>query len=273
MYTVATIETGRFSLDGGAMFGVVPKTLWERAYTHADVKNRIPMAARALLLQGNGRVILVDTGNSPYMSEKQREIYGIDFAEYSIEHSLQEHNLAANQVTDVILTHLHFDHTGGSVTPDGPRFANARYYVQKQHVEWARNPTLKDRASFEQAMYEPLFEHGVIELTDGPGQVLPGISVRLAHGHTPFLQTVLAETDKGKVFFPADLFPTAAHLQPAYGMGYDNYPLTTLAEKQAIYHEMIEDKWLVVFEHDAIRKAGYVQMGQRAPELGQSVDF
>lgn len=271
MYTVKTVETCRFGLDGGAMFGVVPKTLWERAYAQADAKNRIPMAARALLLQGNGRNVLVDTGNSPFMKEKQLEIYGIDFSEFTIEGSLKAHGLTTDDITDVILTHVHFDHAGGAIVNGEPRFAKAQYYVQKEHLAWARNPSLKDRASFESYMYEPLADHGVLQLVEGEGEILPGISARLMHGHTPFMQAILAQTDKGKVFFPADLFPTAAHIPSAYGMAYDNHPLTTIKEKQGIYEELVGDRWLVVFEHDALRTAGYVVMTDKGPQLGETL--
>lgn len=273
MYKVNTLETCRFGLDGGAMFGVVPKTLWERAYAPSDSKNRIPMAARVLLLRGQGRVILVDTGNSPFMEEKLLNIYGIDFSEFTLEGSLKEVGVMPSEVTDVILTHLHFDHAGGAVAGQLPRFTNAVYHVQKQHLEWARKPELKDRASFDSSMFEPLVEHGVINLIEGEGEVLPGVSVRLAHGHTSHMQMVLAKTEKGTVFFPADLFPTAAHLPLPYGMAYDNHPLITIAEKKAIYSEMIEERWAVVFEHDSLRKAGYVESSAKGPALGEVLDL
>lgn len=271
MYELVTLETCRFGLDGGAMFGVVPKSLWERAYTQPDVRNRIPMAARILLLRNADRTVIVDTGNSPFMPSKLLDIYGMDFSQYSLEQSLAQQGIRPEDVTDVILTHLHFDHAGGAVVDGAPRFPNATYHVQQQHLAWARNPTQKDRASFDPTMFEPLVEHGVMSLVEGDGELLPGIHVRCMHGHTPFMQTVLAQTDRGQVFFPADLFPTAAHIPAPYGMGYDNYPLTTLQEKMDVYEELIGERWLVVFEHDALRAAGYVVQGAKGPELGDTV--
>ena len=179
-YQVDLLETCRFGLDGGAMFGVVPKSLWERAYATADSRNRIPMAARALLIRGKGKTIVVDTGNSPFMAEKLLDIYGIDFSQYSFEASLQRVGVNAEDVTDVILTHLHFDHAGGAVIQaDGefmPRFTNAKYYVQKRHLDWARKPSVKDRASFMPEYYEPLVNHSVLELLDGDGELFPTVS-------------------------------------------------------------------------------------------------
>ncbi len=270
-YTVSTLETCRFGLDGGAMFGVVPKTLWERAYTRADDRNRIPMAARALLIQGDNRVVIVDTGNSPFMDPKLLDIYGIDFSEYTLQGSLANKGLTVTDVTDVILTHLHFDHVGGAMDVNGPRFPNARYYVQKEHLAWARNPSLKDRASFDSRMFEPLANNGVLHLTDGEGEVLPGITVKPVHGHTPFMQTVQVQTEAGVVFYPADLFPTGAHVPAAYGMAYDNQPLVTIQEKVALYEQMIAEQWIVVFEHDALRTAAKVINGPKGPTLGETI--
>ncbi len=276
LYTATLVETCRFGLDGGAMFGVVPKTLWERAYAPADARNRIPMAARALLLRSDEFTILVDTGNSPFMPEKLLDIYGIDFSQYSLEASLAALNVAPEHVTHVILTHLHFDHVGGAVirsTEWQPRFPNARYFVQKKHLDWARNPSVKDKASFEPTMFEPLAINGYLELTDGNGEVLPGISVRTLHGHTPYMQAVVAETLQGTIFYPADLFPTSAHVPPAYGMAYDNEPLRTIAEKQMLYDEIIGSNWTVVFEHDAFCPAARIEQGQKSPRVGELVEL
>ncbi|MDZ4744785.1 MAG: MBL fold metallo-hydrolase [bacterium] len=277
-YKVDVLETGRFALDGGAMFGVVPKPLWERAYTHADMRNRIPMAAKALLLRSEERTIVVDTGNSPFMHTKLLDIYGIDFGTYTIEQSLHALGVRAEDVTDVILTHLHFDHVGGAIVKNAagesvPRFPNAWYHVQKEHFDWASAPTEKDRASFMPEMYLPLIEHGRLEFLDGPGELFPMVHVDLAFGHTAALQTVRVSDGANTVYYPADLMPTGAHIGIAYGMGYDNFPLTTMAEKKKILPVIVDEQWLVVFEHDALRQSATVVMGDRGPMLGPEVSI
>jgi glyoxylase-like metal-dependent hydrolase (beta-lactamase superfamily II) len=273
-YTISLLETCRFGLDGGAMFGVVPKTLWEKAYTIADAANRIPMAAKILCIRGNGRCILIDTGNSPFMPEKLAHIYKMDFTEFSIDSSLMSNGIAANDVTDVIFTHLHFDHCGGAMLSDGtPRFPNARHYVQKEHYEWALNPSEKDRASFMPEMYQPLYDMGLLELIDGPGELFPGISVLPLYGHTKAMQAVKVSDGTNTVFFPADLMPTGAHVQVPYVMGYDNFPLTAIEEKKRLLPQMIDEEWVVVFEHDALRDAARVRMGNKGPILSDPISL
>ncbi len=271
---ITVLETCRFGLDGGAMFGVVPKTLWERAYAPADEKNRIPMAAKVLLVRRDNRVILVDTGNCPWMQPKFLDIYGISFSEYSLEMSLRQHNIAPEDVTDVLLTHLHFDHVGGAVLHDGtPRFPNARYTVQKEHLDWARNPTEKDRASFLPEMFEPLVHHGVLDVLDGPEEVFPGIFVEPLYGHTTAMQSVRIVEADTTYFYPADLMPTGAHIGVPYVMGYDNHPLTTIQEKKRLLPTIIDEGWIVVFEHDALRDASRIIMGAKGPQLSDPISL
>lgn len=252
------------------MFGVVPKALWERAYNPADTRNRIPMAAKVLLLVSEERTILVDTGNCPWMSEKLRDIYDIRFDQFSLEDSLRTYGLMTSDVTDVLLTHLHFDHVGGATLEDGdPRFPNARYYVQGSQLEWARKPTEKDRASFTGEMYEPLVNSGVVELLDGEGEVLPGVYVSPVHGHTQAMQTVRVSDGHSTLFFPADLMPTAAHISIPYGMAYDNHPLRTIEEKRNVLPRIVEEEWIVVFEHDALRDAARITMTEKGPAVSE----
>ena len=208
-YTIDLLETCRFGLDGGAMFGVVPKTLWERAYAPADGKNRIPMAAKVLCIRGNDRCILVDTGNSPFMPPKLADIYGLDFSRFTIDGSLAKLGLRPADVTDVIFTHLHFDHAGGAMLEDGTaRFANARHYVQREQYQWAAHPTEKDKASFVSSMYEPLAHAGCLELLDGPGEIFPGIDVLPLYGHSKAMQAVRIRDGATTLLFPADPMPT-----------------------------------------------------------------
>lgn len=270
-YEIFFVETCRFGLDGGAMFGVVPKNLWQRAYADGDDKNRIPMAAKVMVIRGEGRVILVDTGNSPFMPPKQLEIYGIDFSQFSIDGGLAEWGIQPEDVTDVILTHLHFDHVGGAVVVKDnerfPRFPNAWYHVQKEHFDWAVQPSEKDRASFLPDMFLPLVDAGRLSFTEGHSEVFPMISVDRLYGHTSAMQSVTISDGITTVYHAADLFPTSAHVGTAWGMAYDNFPLTTLDEKKRILPRIIEEEWIVVFEHDAFRDAGKIVMGQKGPEV------
>ncbi|MBS1560280.1 MAG: MBL fold metallo-hydrolase [Bacteroidetes bacterium] len=270
-YTLDILESGHFGLDGGAMFGVVPKTLWERAYAPADALNRIPMMARCLLLRSAERTILVDTGNTPLMPEKLQKIYGMDFSRVTLQASMARLGVTPEDVTDVVLTHLHFDHTGGSVQRVDetymPAFTNARYYVQAEHWNWALHPTEKDRASFMTEFFLPLQEHGVLQLLDGPGEVLPHVHVELHNGHTKAMQSVRISDGSQTVFFPADVMPTGGHIAVPYVMGYDNFPLTSIQEKKLLLPRIVDEEWLVVFEHDALRQAARIVMGQKGPQL------
>jgi glyoxylase-like metal-dependent hydrolase (beta-lactamase superfamily II) len=254
------------------MFGVVPKTLWERAYASADEKNRIPMAAKVLCIRGNGRCILVDTGNSPFMPEKLAAIYGLDFSSFTIEASLAEVGLSPDDVTDVVFTHLHFDHAGGAMLSDGTsRFSKARHYVQKDHYQWALSPTEKDKASFIGETYEPLLHAGQLELLDGPGELFPGIDVLPLYGHTEAMQALRISDGDTTLFFPADLMPTSAHIPVPYVMGYDNFPLTTIEEKKSLLTRIIDEKWIVVFEHDANLDAARIAAGDKGPVISERI--
>lgn len=253
-YTLTSIETGRFALDGGAMFGVVPKNLWSRT-NPPDEENRIPMAMRALLIQGMGKNILVDTGMGEKYDEKSRKIYKLDNSGSSLLSSLTSVGVGVNDITDVIQTHLHFDHCGGSVskTPDGtliPTFPNAKHYVQKENLAWARKPTEKDRASYLKDDWEPLAAEGMLEEVDGEGELFPGIHLHIFHGHTKAQQLPRITDGTNHLFFCADLFPTKAHINIPYIMGYDNFPLTTLQEKKTNIPRMYEEKWRLFLEHD-----------------------
>jgi len=264
--TINLIDTGDFALDGGAMFGVVPKNLWSKAYHAPDEQNRIPMKACALLVRGSfhgkERVILIDTGNGNKFPEKLAAIYKIDHSRTSLERSLAAHSVAPADVTDVILTHLHFDHAGGATSLVGgkivPKFPNAKYYVQKDHLAWAQSPADKDRASFMKDDFEPLRAEGLLELVDGDGELFEGITLVQAHGHTSALQTIKIQRGEQKIFYPADLIPTTAHVPVPYVMAYDNHPLQTIEEKKRVLPELSEDGWIVVFQHDGFVNAAMI---------------
>lgn len=252
-YELHAIETGRFGLDGGAMFGVVPKALWEKT-NPPDEKNRIELAARALLLVGGGKKILIDVGNGSKYDEKLRSIFKIDSSQYNLTSSLKKFNITPSDITDVILTHLHFDHAGGSTYREGaevkPTFPKAKYYVQREHWRAATNPTERDRASFMSEDFVPLQFHSVLEYTEGEGEILPGVSVRLVHGHTPALQCPLITDGTTTVFYCADLIPTTSHIALPWIMAYDLRPLITLEEKKTILNQAVDESWIIFFEHD-----------------------
>ncbi len=269
------LHTGSFALDGGAMFGVVPKNLWSKAYNIGDDQNRIPMRAPSLLVRFDDRICLIDTGNGTKWNEKLAALYKIDNSLSTLEQSLATHELTPSDIPDVILTHLHFDHAGGSTkVVDGkviPTFPNARYHVQKDHLTHALKPYDKDRASFMKENFEPLIAEGMINHVEGDGELFPGISVRTMFGHTTALQTVLIDGGTSKVFFAADLFPTSAHIALPYVMAYDNQPLQSIEEKKRILPQATEEEWTVIFGHDGFIDASTIVAAEKGFVRGREV--
>lgn len=266
------------------MFGVVPKNLWAKAYPHVDDQNRIAMAARSLLIRGDGRTIVVDAGCGRKMGEKLESIYALDNSLFTLEGELARRGVRPEDVTDFIYTHLHFDHAGGSTRADDfgtvvPTFPNARHYVQKDQLAWARNPTDKDRASFMPENWEPVVERGMLEELDGDGEIFPGIELRVVNGHTRAMQMVIVRDDEaaegasGGVVYCADLMPTSAHISYPYIMGYDNFPLTTLEEKKSFIPESYERRLLLCFEHDAFTQAVRLAPARKGFEIVERVDL
>ncbi len=252
-YTLHTIETGRFGLDGGAMFGIIPKPLWERRIA-PDARNRIPLNMRCLLLEGEGRVILIDDGLGDKYDDKFADIYAVDYSEMELHRSLRAAGFDASDVTDVILTHLHFDHAGGSTRREGDRlkvtFENARHHVQRKHWEWAMHPNARERASFLKENLEPLAASGQLHLLDGDAELFPGVEVLTVNGHTEAQQLVKVSDAEKTLVFAADLLPTTAHLGLPWIMAYDVRPLVTLSEKEAFLEAAVEGGWRLFFEHD-----------------------
>jgi glyoxylase-like metal-dependent hydrolase (beta-lactamase superfamily II) len=265
-YRLHAIETGQFGLDGGAMFGVVPKPLWEKT-NPPDDRNRIAMAARALLLAGDGRIILVDTGNGSKYNDKTRAIYAMDESQSDLLSSLRAVGVAPDDVTDVILTHLHFDHAGGATQRRNgtvvPTFPRARHHVQREHWEAALHPTERDRASFLADDFIPLQEAGLLHLVDGEQEILPGVRVVVVHGHTTALQCPLIADGSTTLLYCADLIPMAPHVNLPWIMGYDLRPLVTLEEKRQYLTIAAQGKWVLFLEHDPAVAAVTVARGEK----------
>ncbi|MEO8665550.1 MAG: MBL fold metallo-hydrolase [Ignavibacteria bacterium] len=263
-YKLYPVQTGLFRLDGGAMFGVVPKNLWQKT-NPSDDQNRIEMCTRALLLDNGKKKILIDTGVGYKLSEKVNKIYDVDFSEYTIEKGLNDLNLKKEDITDVILTHLHFDHTGGSTYYDEdrklkPAFPNAVYHVQEKQYEWALNPTERDRASFFPENYKPLEDNKTLNKINGEFRFDEFITLLPVNGHTSNMQLIKISDDENTLLYTADLIPTAGHVPAPYIMGYDLFPLTTLEEKHKYLKDISENNWTVFFEHDPHNEC--VKVGQ-----------
>lgn len=252
-YTLHAVETGVFGLDGGAMFGIIPKVLWDKT-NPADDQNRVTLHARNLLLVSDSRKILIDTGIGENWDEKFSKIYRLDQHEFTLLTSLDKLGIKPWEITDVLLTHLHFDHTGGSTSlKDGkwvPTFPNAKYYVQKKHFEWATNPIEKDRASFIQERFMPLHNEGLLNLVDGDTQIDDEINLVTINGHTIFQQIIKVQDSLNTVLYCGDLFPFASHVPIPYVMGYDLQPMVTIEEKKKILPTAVNENWKLFFEHD-----------------------
>ena len=282
---VHALQAGLQLLDGGAMFGVVPKTLWERKIT-ADEKNRIPLGMRCLLVEHPDGLVLIDTGAGDKESEKFYGIYGIENAPVGqtgptqLESALAEAGFTAGDVTMVIDSHLHFDHAGGNtnVGEGGAvqlSFPNASYVVRRGEWDWAHHTNERTAASYFEHNYEPLRAAGRLELVDADVELLKGISVRRTPGHTPHHQGILVESGNERLFYLADLAPTTSHVPLPWIMGYDVEPLVTLETKRTLWAEAAAENWTVMFEHDAVNAFGRIVAdgrGYSCEVLGPATD-
>jgi glyoxylase-like metal-dependent hydrolase (beta-lactamase superfamily II) len=265
---VHALQAGLQLLDGGVMFGVVPKTLWERKIS-ADEKNRIRLGMRCLLVEHPDGLVLIDTGAGDKESEKFYGIYGIENSPVGtagptqLESALAEAGYSASDVSLVINSHLHFDHSGGNTRrgDDGaptPSFPNARYVARRGEWDWAHHTNERTAASYFGHNYDPLRATGQLELVDGDEEIVSGISVRRTPGHTPHHQGILIESGVDRLFFLADLAPTTAHVPLPWIMGYDVEPLVTLETKRRIWAEAASEGWTLMFEHDATNAFGRI---------------
>lgn len=259
-FELISLSDGTFRLDGGAMFGVVPKTMWQKRTT-ADEKNRIPLGLRPLLVRTPEHTVLIDSGVGDKMPPKLADIYAIDRTRH-LDHSLADAGLTSDDITVVIASHLHFDHFGGSTKREGdtivPRFRNARYLIRRDEWHDATHTHDRNRASYMPENFLPLAEAGVVDFIEGDGEVLPGISIWQTGGHCLHHSWIRIQSGGRTAAFVADLIPTTAHLDEPWIMGYDLYPMDTLFAKQAFARAVARRETLVFFEHDPAVPAAFI---------------
>jgi len=251
-HKLSIIESGFFGLDGGAMFGIVPKPLWKKT-NPADDSNRIKLSTRHLILESDTKKIIIDTGMGEKWDEKMKSIYAVD-ENYSMSSALSKAGLKSEDITDVILTHLHFDHAGGSTVKNNgkllPAFPNAKYYVQKQNYDWGKKPSDRDKGSYLTENFLPLFEEGVLNFINGNESFDDEIEFIVVNGHTFGQQMVKISDRSNTILFCADLIPTNSHIPLPYIMGYDLQPLITLQEKKKYLKLAVDENWKLFFGHD-----------------------
>ena len=272
-----TIDTGFFKLDGGAMFGVVPKSIWNKT-NPADENNLCTWAMRCLLVEDGDKLILIDTG----IGNKQDQRF---FSHYylhgtaSLKSSLSALGFSSDDITDVFLTHLHFDHVGGAVTRHDdklmPAFKNATYWSNHRHWDWAVNPNEREKASFLKENIMPLLESGklkFISIEDGV-KFSGNISVKFATGHTNFMMLPLIKFKEKNILYMADLLPSVGHIPLPYVMAYDMFPLQTLIEKKAILNEAVEKGYILFLEHDPVNECCTLQQTDKGIRLKETFNL
>ena len=276
--TIHSLDTGLFKLDGGAMFGVVPRSMWQKV-NPPDANNMCTWAMRCLLIEDGNQLVLIDNG----IGEKQDEKFRGNFylhGDDTLEKSLRKLGFTSADITDVFLTHLHFDHCGGSVVrrPDGAlqtAFANATYWSNQAHWDWATHPNPREKASFLAENILPIQESGQLKFIDPAAGVpaeLPQFSeLILADGHTEKMMVPVLQYRGRTLAYMADLLPSAGHIPLPWVMGYDMRPLITLSEKEAVLRRAAEENWVLLLEHDATNEACTVQLTDRGVRLGDTL--
>jgi glyoxylase-like metal-dependent hydrolase (beta-lactamase superfamily II) len=274
---IHALQAGGQKLDGGAMFGVVPKPLWERRIP-ADERNRIPLGMRCILVEHDDGLVLIDCGAGNKENERFLDIYGIQNqgadGRTALEDALAKLNYTTDDIAIVIDSHLHFDHGGGNTYRDEagvvrPTFAKARYVVQRGELEYASHTNERTAASYFAHNFVPIAEAGLFDLVEGEKQIVPGITVLPTPGHVPFHQGILLESKGERAFFLGDLVPTAAHLPLPWIMGYDVEPLVTLETKRRTLARALKEEWLMIFEHDSVHAWGRLAHDGKAYQLAQ----
>jgi methylmalonyl-CoA epimerase len=261
-FELITLSDGFIGLDGGAMFGVVPRTLWEKRLPPDD-SNRIPLGMRPLIVRTGKTTLIIDAGCGDKMDAKLAQIYKLD-RRYHLDHALAAAGLSPDDIDIVVASHLHFDHVGGFTKfgKDGaivPRFPRAKYIAHRAEWEDATHPHERNRASYLQENFVPLRDAGVLTLVDDAAEIIPGVRYRRSGGHTPNHQVVVIESGGRTAVFTADMYPTSVHIPDPWVMGYDLYPMDTLAFKRAFAREAVEREYLLFFEHDPSMAAGYLR--------------
>ena len=266
------LSDGTYRLDGGAMFGVVPKTLWEKRI-QADERNRIRLGLNSLLVRDGKRTMLVETGIGPKLNEKSREIHQNQML---LLESFKQAGISPDEIDIVINTHLHFDHCGWNTHYDNdgkpvPTFPNAVYYAQQGELDHAHEQHERDRVSYLTDNYDPLVDSGQMRLLHGNAEIAPGISVEVYAGHTRDLQAVNIRAGDKTVCYISDLIPTSHHTDPTWVMGYDLYPLDSINNRHRFYKRAIPEKWLVVFTHDHEVPWANVEIGDKGKPVARPV--
>lgn len=262
-----SVNTGHFKLDGGAMFGVVPKSIWNKL-NPADENNMCSWAMRCLLIEDGKRLILVDNGMGDKQDQKFFSYYYLHGND-TLERSLNKYGFSSDDITDMVLTHLHFDHCGGSIkynadrTKTEPAFRNAKYYCNEKHWEWAIHPNPREKASFLKENIFPIKESGQLNFINENTELLPGLRFMEVNGHTEAMMLPIINYKGSTVAFLADLIPSAAHIPIPYVMGYDTRPLETLKEKEKLLNKAFENKWTLFFEHDPAIECVNLELTER----------
>ena len=280
-----TINTGNFKLDGGAMFGVVPKSIWNKL-NPADANNLCTWAMRCLLIQDGNRLILIDNGIGDKQDEKFFSHYYLH-GDDTLDKSLQQHGFHRDDITDVFLTHLHFDHCGGSIIRQGdklvPAFKNATYWSNEKHWQWATQPNDREKASFLKENILPIQESGQLQFIDTPATTdgtklgsthfMEGFDVRFVSGHTDSMMLPQIRYKGQTLVYMADLLPSAAHLPIPYVMAYDMFPLTTLNEKKSFLQEALDNNYILYFEHDAQHECCTLQLTEKGIRVKEALSL
>lgn len=268
------INAGFFKLDGGAMHGVVPKSMWQKVHP-SDDNNMCTWAMRCLYIEHDGRKILIDTG----MGDKQDEKFKSHFHPHgqdSLLGNLNKHGINPEDITDVFLTHLHFDHCGGAIKREGdqliPTFPNATYWSNKEHWAWSINPNEREKASFLTENIMPIQESGQLKFIEGE-QWIPVIDIIYVKGHTEQMMLPLINFNGQKILFCADLFPSAAHISLPWIMSYDVRPLDTLSEKKYVLKRAVEENWWLFYEHDAQIVCSEVLATEKGIRMGKQIEL